>query len=152
MKKRKESSLISGLQGYELSADGSKIIYQKKSSYVIADSKPGPELKKSEKKLDLSGMKILVNPVDEWNEMFHQAWRLERDFFFNPEMNGKNWDEIKTKYEKLLPELTCRADLNYLIGEMIGELQNSHTYVGGGDEPNNESNPTGLIRSRFCLG
>ena len=151
LKNRKESSLISGLQGYELSADGSKIIYQKKSNYIIADSKPGPELKKSEKNLDLSGMKILVDPVDEWNEMFHQAWRLERDFFFNPEMNGKKWDEIKAKYQKLLPELTCRADLNYLIGEMIGELQNSHTYVGGGDEPNNESNPTGLLGVDFAL-
>ena len=96
-------------------------------------------------------MKSEIDPVAEWHEMFHQAWRLERDFFFNPEMNGKNWKEIEKKYEKLLPELTCRADLNYLIGEMIGELQNSHTYVGGGDEPQNDYNPTGLLGADFAL-
>ncbi len=151
MTKRKESSLAASLGGYELSADGSKIIYQEKDKYIISDSKPGPGENKSRKILNLSDMKIQINPVEEWDEMFNQAWRLERDFFYNPKMNGKDWDEIKTKYEKLLPELTCRADLNYVIGEMIGSLQNSHTYVGGGDEPENDYNPTGLLGVDFAL-
>ena len=151
MKKREAASLISSLEGYELSADGSKIIYKLKDKYIISDSKPESDKKKNEKELNLSDMKSEIDPVAEWNEMFHQAWRLERDFFFNTEMNGKNWEEIKSKYEKLLPGLTCRADLNYLIGEMIGELQNSHTYVGGGDEPKNDYNPTGLLGVDFAL-
>ena len=151
MKKREASSLVASLHGYELSADGSKIIYQLKNNYIITDSKPGANEKSGRKVLNLSDMKSEIDPVDEWNEMFYQAWRLERDFFFNPEMNGKDWEAIKTKYEKLLPELTCRADLNYLIGEMIGELQNSHTYVGGGDELSNEYNPTGLLGVDFAL-
>ena len=151
MKKREEASLVSPLDGYELSADGSKIIYLQKEKYIISDSKLEKDKNKEEKTLNLSDMKSEIDPVSEWNEMFHQAWRLERDFFFNPEMNGKNWEEIKLKYEKLLPGLTCRADLNYLIGEMIGELQNSHTYVGGGDEPKNDYNPTGLLGVDFAL-
>ena len=151
MEKRKDAGIISSLNGYELSADGSKIIYQAKDKYIIADSNPEENKKDGKNILDLSNMKTDIDPAAEWHEMFYQAWRLERDFFFNPEMNGKNWDEIKTKYEKLLPELSCRADLNYLIGEMIGELQNSHTYVGGGDEPKNSYNPTGLLGVDFAL-
>ncbi len=151
MEKREASSLVSLLEGYELSADGSKIIYQQKDKYIISDSQPGTDKKKNEKTLNLSDMKTEISPLAEWNEMFYQAWRLERDFFYNTEMNGKNWEEIKAKYERILPELTCRADLNYLIGEMIGELQNSHTYVGGGDEPKNDYNPTGLLGVDFAL-
>ncbi len=151
MKKRKDTGLIAAPEGYELSADGSKIIYKKENKYFIADSKPAAGDKKNEKVLNLSGMKTLINPAEEWKEMYNQAWRLERDFFYNPEMNGKNWGEIKTKYEKLIPELSCREDLNYIIGEMIGELQNSHTYVGGGDEPKNDYNPTGLLGVDFGL-
>ena len=151
MKKRKAASLIAAPDGYELSADGSKIIYKKEKKYVIADAKPAAGDNKNEKVLTLSEMKALINPVKEWKEMFNQAWRLERDFFYNPEMNGKNWGEIKAKYEKLVPELSCREDLNYIIGEMIGELQNSHTYVGGGSVSENDYNPTGLLGVDFGL-
>ena len=152
MKERKDEDLISGISGYALSADGAKILYRQKNNFYIVDTEITPQPKKENSPLDLSNMKTEINPVQEWNEMFHQAWRLERDFFYNKEMNGKNWSEIKTKYEKLLPELSCREDLNYLIGEMIGELQNSHTYVGGGDdEGNNNYNPTGLLGVDFAL-
>jgi tricorn protease len=150
MKKRKNSELVSSVSSYALSADGSKILYVQGGKYIIADAKPGGS-KEDEKTLDLSEMKMEVNPVKEWNEMFHQAWRLEHEFFYNKDMNGKNWDEIGAKYAKLLPELSCREDLNYVIGEMIGELQNSHCYVGGGDEPENASNPTGLLGVDFAL-
>jgi len=68
--------------------------------------------------------------------MFNNAWRLERDLFVNPKMNGVTWQAVHDSYAKLLPLVGSRQDLVYLIGEMQGELGNSHTYVGGGDEDN----------------
>ena len=151
LEKRKDEDLASDIRSYAISADGTKIIYRLRNKFYIVDSGSKPQAKGEKKPLNLSEMKTEVNPVEEWNEMFHEAWRLERDFFYNEKMNGKNWDEIQSKYEKLLPELSCREDLNYIIGEMIGELQNSHTYVGGGDEVKNDYNPTGLLGVDFSL-
>ncbi len=118
---------------------------------MISSAKPAEKEPSEAKTLNLTGMKSFINPVEEWNEMYHQAWRLERDFFVNKKMNGKDWDEIGKKYAALLPEMASRQDLNYLIGEMIGELQNSHTYVGGGDRPHTAYEPTGDLGVDFAL-
>ncbi len=151
MDKRKDTVLVSPLDEYALSADGTAVLTKNKDAYAIsgtaAEAKEAAEEKPKE--LDLSHMQALIDPVAEWNEMFHQAWRLERDFFYSPEMNGVNWPAIRASYEKLLPELACREDLNYVIGEMIGELGNSHTYVGGGDELTGKRVPTGLLGVDF---
>ena len=122
-----------------------------KDAYAISDTVvDGKDASKEKSKdLDLSHMQALIDPVAEWSEMFHQAWRLERDIFYSPEMNGVNWPAVRASYEKLLPEVACREDLNYLIGEMIGELGNSHTYVGGGDELRGQRVATGLLGVDF---
>jgi tricorn protease len=152
MKKRKSYVLASDISGgYALSADGSKVLYKQKDKYFMASAKPVEKGAPEPNTLDTSNVKAYANPIAEWKEMFHEAWRLERDFFFNKKMNGKNWNVIGKKYEKLLPEMASRQDLNYLIGEMIGELQNSHTYVGGGDRPHNDYVPTGLLGVDFAL-
>ena len=129
--KRKDKVLTEDLAGFQLSADGkTALINTQDSKFAFLDvtsddAKP--------KDLDTSHMLMHIDPVAEWNEMFHMAWRLDRDFFVNRKMNGVDWDAARAKYEKLLPLMGHREDLNYLIGEMIGELSNSHTYVGGGD-------------------
>ncbi len=149
MNKRKDHVLIKAIGGYALSADGNKILYKQKSNYFIVNAKPGD--KEKPKELNLSNMQVDINPVAEWDEMYNQAWRLERDFFYNKDMNGKDWNAIGERYRKLLPEMSCRQDLNYLIGEMIGELQNSHCYVGGGDKYTIKYVPTGLLGVDFAL-
>ena len=150
MEARKDTVLKSPLDEYALSADGSAALVKNKDSYAIVvaagDGKAGGEPAKD---LDLSHMQEQVDPFAEWQEMFGQAWRLERDLFVNPDMNGVNWTEIRAKYEKLLPYVACREDLNYVIGEMLGELGNSHTYVGGGDELRGKRVPTGLLGVDF---
>jgi tricorn protease len=86
--------------------------------------------------------------------MFGQAWRLERDFFYSTKMNGVDWNAVAVSYRKLLPLCACREDLNYLIGEILGELCNSHTYVGGGDTGREESSAkvkVGLLGVDFAL-
>ena len=149
--KRKDTTLSSDLAGYYLSADGkTALVNTQDSKFAFLDVTAGPDAKP--KDLDTSHMLMRVDPKAEWDEMFHMAWRLERDFFFNRKMNGVDWEAVQAKYEKLLPLMGHREDLNYLIGEVQGELSNSHTYVGGGDlNDTGKPVPTGLVGADFTL-
>ena len=153
MTKRKDAVLATPVGEYALSADGTTVLTKEKEVYTLRSALPKGEGEEAANpvKLDLSRMKAFIDPVQEWKEMYGEAWRLERDFFVNPEMNGVNWDKVRVQYAKYLPLLACREDLNYVIGEMIGELHNSHTYVGGGDDFKNAYVPTGLLGVDFAL-
>ncbi|MEZ5082551.1 MAG: PDZ domain-containing protein [Bacteroidales bacterium] len=94
-------------------------------------------------------MKTWINLKEEWNQIFHEAWRQMRDFFYDPDMHGVDWEAIQTKYEPLVPYVNNRNDLNYVIGEMIGELNVGHAYISGGDKPKPERITTGLLGARL---
>ena len=153
MKERKDAVVVEGLAGYSLSANGEKVLYKKDKDWVIADAAAKDAGGKDDgKTLDLTHMRVRIDPRAEWQEMFESAWRLERDFFYNRKMNGVDWAGVRKSYEALLPLVGSREDLNYLIGEMLGELSNSHTYVGGGDQDNPVAKvPTGLLGANFAL-
>jgi len=161
LQQRKDAGVVEGLSSYALSADGKKVLYKLEKDYFIADavadggkSKGGEGGRGGEgpKKLDLSHMRVLVEPRQEWAEMFNSAWRLERDFFYSPKMNGVDWVAVRAAYSKLLPLVGSRGDLNYLLGELLGELSNSHTYVSGGDEmPEEQRVPTAYLGADFAL-
>jgi len=141
LEKRKDQVVAEDVDAYSLSLDGQKVLTRKDSNYAVLDAKPdATKDSDSVKKLDLSHMRELVDPAQEWTEMFNNGWRLERDLFFSTAMNGVDWKAVHDNYAKLLPTLGSREDLNYLIGQMLGEMSNSHTYVGGGD--NGETGPT----------
>ncbi len=129
-KDHKEHTVTKGIDDYKLSADGSKIVYKKRKSVGIIDA--GARDSQGED-LDLSELQIYLEPLKEWTQIFNEAWRMERDFYYEPNMHGLDWKAMKEKYGKLLPYVSCRQDVRYLIGEMIGELNTSHTYVFGGD-------------------
>ena len=95
--------------------------------------------------LNLSSMQMRIDPRGEWNQMFNEAWKQERDFFFEKSMNGVDWPGERERYAPLLPYVADRYDLNDLIGQMIAELSNSHTYVGGGDYPDLHAVNLGLL-------
>lgn len=137
LKTRKDEVVASGVGSYALSGDGKKILATEQGQFKLMNAAPGAQ--KSAKPVDLSHMRMVVNPKKEWNEMFENAWRLERDMFFSRKMNGVDWQGVHDKYVKFLPQLGSREDLNYVIGEMIGEMSNSHTYVGGGDDGDTSS-------------
>src|SRR5207237_9200096 len=80
-------------------------------------------------------MRAEVDPPQEWKQIFNEVWRQERDYFFEPSMNGVGWEKLREKYSQLLPYVSDRYSLTYILGEMIGELSNSPTYVGGGGTP-----------------
>jgi tricorn protease len=153
---RKDSIVVEDLDSYRLSANGEKVLYKKEKEWFIVDAKPpgdgGAKPKEERKALDLSHLRVRVDPRQEWREMFESAWRLERDFLFNRQMNGIDWTGVHAAYEKLLPLVGSREDLNYLIGEVQGELSNSHTYVGGGDQDDPTAKvATGLLGVDFGL-
>ncbi|MBU6296937.1 MAG: PD40 domain-containing protein [Alphaproteobacteria bacterium] len=160
MKQRKDHLLVEDLDNYSLSADGTKVLYKKTAknpdgtdSFEIVDAAPPKgDDKPKPKALDISHMRMRVAPTEEWAEMFNTAWRLQRDLFINPKMNGVDWQKVHDAYAKLLPLVGSREDLNYLIGEIQGELGNSHTYVGGGDDDDpTKAVPTALLGVDFAL-
>jgi tricorn protease len=147
MDKRKETQVFSGGGAFEVSADGKKMILASEERYAIVDA-PTNAVTPSQF-LDLSDLKVTVDRHAEWKQIFDESWRQMRDFFWNPEMNGVDWPAMRTKYAPLVPFVNNRADLTYVIGEMIGELNSGHTYVGGGDVPQPERIPMGLLGARL---
>ena len=129
-KDRREQTVIDSINSYKLSADGASIVYKKDDDIGIinADSEnsEGSAIK-------LDDLKMWINPIAEWQQIFNEAWRMERDFYYEPNMHGLDWDAMKVKYGRLIPYASCRQDIRFIIGELIGELSTSHTYVFGGD-------------------
>jgi tricorn protease len=128
---RKESPVIENINGYRLLADGSSIVYKKGNSVGIIETTARDSKGVA---LDLSDLKMWLNPVAEWKQIFNEAWRMERDCFYEPNMHGLDWNAMKEKYGKLIVRASCRQDVRYIVGELIGELNTSHAYVYGGDE------------------
>jgi len=151
LKERKESTLIENVERFALSFDGSKLLYEAEGghgahTYGIIDAKPtgGPK-KVGDGALSLSGMKAEIDPPQEWKNMFNEVWRQERDYFYQAAMNGVDWQKMHDKYAALLPYVSDRYSLTYILGNMIGELSNSHTYVGGGEYPDLHPVNVGLL-------
>jgi tricorn protease len=132
LSEQKETEL-GQINGYEISADQKKMIVGQGDSYAIVDLPHGPV--KIETKLDLSGMDMNLNLKEEWEHIYLECWRQMKYFFYAPNMNGVDWEAMKARYLPLAQAARCRADLTYVIGELIGELSSGHTYVGGGDVP-----------------
>jgi tricorn protease len=142
--KREDKVLLDGIDGYDLDKEGKKVIYKAGPVYGIAEAAPG-KAKVGDGKLNLNELQVKIDPREEWREVFHEAWRVERDFYWDPNMTGHNWKKIGERYEALLPWVAHRSDLNYIIGEMIAELSTSHTYVGGGDQPTKPHVSVGML-------
>jgi tricorn protease len=142
LKKRKQETFIDGMRTYTLSRDGSMIAWKKAKEILVADASSKPDIEKLEEKIDLKVLPLQVNPDDEWKQIFAEAWRLQRDFYWAENMVGVDWPAMRVKYEKLLPRVATRGELNDLIGQLIGELGTSHTYVFGGDNAFTPPKPT----------
>ncbi|MBN1154130.1 PD40 domain-containing protein [candidate division KSB1 bacterium] len=127
---KEEKVVIKGINGYHLSADGSTILYQKGDTIGMI---PSDATDSEGKEISLADLRMYLDPITEWKQMFREAWRLERDFYYEPNMHGQDWDRLRDKYAKLLDKASCRSDVTYIIGELISELNTSHTYVFGGD-------------------
>jgi tricorn protease len=127
---REEKTIIDDADFFQISADGKKILLKKENNYSVVDIAP---TQKMEKMMPTAQLEMTVNPKEEWKQIFNDVWRFERDFFYDPNMHGVDWNEMRERYEKLIDNCITRWDVNFVLGELIAELNASHTYRGGGD-------------------
>ena len=149
MEEREEKTVLAEANGFTLSADGEKLLYAANGTFGIIDAKP--DQKPAEKPLRTGEMEARVDPRAEWRQMFRDAWRQERDFFYDPGMHGVDWDDMYERYGQIVPYIAHGADFTYLVGELIGELNCSHSYARTGDMPQPERVGTGLLGCNFAL-
>jgi len=140
--KREDKTILTDVNRYWMAAGNSKLMVQRGNTFDII--KP-EENQKFEKPLRLNEMEMMVDPVAEWKELFNDAWRLERDYFYDPGMHGVNWNTVKTRYAKMMEGAVTREEVDFIIGEMIGELNASHTYHGGGDIERQNNKAVGYL-------
>ncbi|HRH50792.1 MAG TPA: PDZ domain-containing protein [Panacibacter sp.] len=139
---REEKTILDGGGNYELSANKEKILISKAGSWAVISPNEGA---KFDKPLRLSELQMTIDPMKEWKQIFTDAWRVERDYFYDANMHGTNWPKLKERYMKMLDGAVTREDVDFIIGEMIGELNSSHTYHFGGDFENVKMQQTGYI-------
>ena len=146
--KEKLATLASGVQGYEVSMDGKVLVYRTKDGFTRVEAGAAEAPKDDaakEAKVDLSGWALSVVPRDEWKQMLREAWRLQRDFFYDPKMHGVDWEGVWKQYGSLADRISSRDDLADMLGEMFGELNVGHAYQGGGDVRRGKPVGTGLL-------
>ena len=143
LEKQKETE-IGDFGGYRVSVDHKKMLVRSGDSFSILDL-PTAKADLADKALDLGDLRVQVDRHAEWNQIYAECWRQMRDFLFDPNLHGVDWSAMRKRYEPLLAHVQHRADLTYVIGEMISELNIGHAYVGGGDYPKPERIPLGLL-------
>lgn len=143
LKKMKEEVLSEGISGFVISADGKKMLVSKGRDFMIVNA--GQKIAPTAEKLNLKGIKQLVDPTAEWNQIFNEVWAMQKEFFYVENMHGADWEAIKDKYAKFLPYVNHRSDLGYLLNEMMGEMVVGHNYIYPGDEPNTPSVSVGTL-------
>jgi tricorn protease len=125
-------TIVDGIKSYELSRDGKKILVHKDQTLSIIDAYAAPA-EVAKKEVDLSKWTLSVQPREEWRQMFVEAWRLERDYFYDKAMHGVDWKGVLKKYLPLVDRVQSRAELADLTAQMVSELSALHMFIRGGD-------------------
>jgi tricorn protease len=138
----KPAEFASNISEYELSGDLSKILLRSGDNLYVVDASVSPPASLDKGRLDLTSWTFPLNPREEWRQMFLEAWRLERDYFYDTGMHGVDWTAIRDKYLPLVDRVTDRWELSDLLAHMISELSALHMTVGGGDHRTAEEKVT----------
>ena len=137
MKEKKETALEDKIGDYALSVNGEQIMVAQGKDYFVAKLDDLCDAKKLQgekiNRLQLNGMLYYVDTLAEWNQIFSDTWRWYRDFFYDANMHGQNWQDVGDRYRAMIPNISSRAGLNWLMSQMVGELCVGHAYIGGGD-------------------
>jgi len=138
----------SNLEDAAISADGKKMLVRAGGGFKLYDVKPKPG---EPDEVSTGGLEMDLVPAEEWALIFDQAWRLFRDYFYVENMNGYDWQAIGDRYRTQLKYVAHRSDLNYVLSEMVAELNSGHTYISGGDFEIPDRAPVGLPGARLEL-
>ena len=166
---RKTEKLLDNIGGFAISSNGEKALYEQlpppnpmapppggpiHGSWAIkpvdALGKPG-EPGKPDGTLHTENMKIYVDPRAEWEQMFREVGRIERDFFYDPNLHGANLKMLMAQYQPYVDHAMSRADLNYIFADMLGEITAQHVYIFGGDRPEVKQVSVGLLGADYTI-
>lgn len=142
LKDGKAKEYVSGTGYLSISADGNKLLSKVKGSWNIMDATGGSGDGGESVKVDL---KMNLDRGAEWRQIFEETYRYERDYFYDPNIHGRDWEDVYVRYSPLIPHVKHRADLNYILDQINGELSVGHSFVGGGDYPDVEDSEMGLL-------
>ena len=149
MATRSVSPLIAGVEDFHVSFNGEKFLYRQGTNWGIAPT--AAPVKPGEGMIAAGSIKVWVVPREEWKQMYHEVWRIERDFFYASNYDGLNLADAEKHYAHFLPGIVSRQDLNYLFREMLGKLCTGHTFVGGGDIPKVPNVSVGLLGADYTI-
>jgi tricorn protease len=138
--KVKLKTLAEGIRSFSLTGNGEKILLRKKNNFYMVDAGTSKINELNKHKIDLSGWHFAITPLDDWRQIFTDAWRMERDYFYDQNMHGVNWQAMHDKYFPLVDRVTTRNELSDLMGRFVGELSALHTSVRGGDSRSDQQN------------
>jgi len=148
LENRKEETILEDADGWAIAAGGKKMLFSLRHAYHICDvrpsQKPGDRLRTAE-------LQMTVEPQAEWAQMFNDIWRKYRDMFYDPRMHGLDWAGLRRQYGDLLKDAVTRWDANFVFGELIAEVNASHTYVGGGELEESLRGNVGLLGIDWAL-
>ena len=155
LSKRKVDKFLDDLNDFSISADGNKLLYRKGEQWAITNTEEPPadgaKPKPGEGPLKLDAMQVYIEPRNMWKQEYHEAWRVERDFLYDPDHHGLDLAKAEKKYQPYLDGLGSRDELNYLFEDALGEIQLGHVFVGGGFAPELKGAKTGLLGADYRI-
>ena len=146
---RKTEPFVTGINGFVVSSNGEKVLYRQGPGWFITGT--AAAVKPGDGALKLDAMEVYVDPRAEWNQMYHEVWRIQRDFLYDPHHHGLDLNAAEKKYALYLKALGGRGDLNYLFDEMLGEITIGHMFIGGGDIPKPKEVKGGLLGADYKI-
>lgn len=148
LEEREAKEYITGVGQVSVTKDGKKMLARAGSTWKVMDtSKP----KGDDGETLTVNLRMRLNRLTEWKQIFEEAWRYERDYFYDPNMHGRDWNTVYERYAPLVPYVRHRTDLNYILDQMNGEMSVGHSFVGGGDYPDVESSTSGLLGADLAI-
>jgi tricorn protease len=153
LRDRRATPYLEGVRSYTLSADTKRLLYRADGNRwgIVPTDRPAPP-KVGEGAIDVNTLEALVDPRVEWAQIFHETWRIQREFFYDASMHGADWAALYDKYRALVPFVAHRADLGYLMASLAGELAVGHSYLlGDGDLPADQPVTVGMLGADFAI-
>ncbi len=150
VEKRKAEKILDNVNFFAVSANGEKMLFgQTGNRYTIASTVT--PIRPGEGAVNVADMEVFIDPRAEWKQIYNEAWRIQRDFFYDPGLHGLNLIAAQKKYERFLNAVASRADLNYLFQEMLGNMAVGHHNSGGGDIPQPTRYTVGLLGADYTI-